>query len=114
MPITRPRGRLAEVNPEGEIDLQAITNEIRQKMEWLDNVKASKARNEGALAQIVEQLQNDHNVNTLEEATALLERRQRMEARLLSRLSEKLIQLREIEERVRNATSDTTQQPIPF
>lgn len=97
-----------------DLDLTAISTEIRQKMEWLSSVKSSKARNEGALAQVVEQLQNEHGVSTLEDATTLLERRKRLEARLTNKLMGQLERLRETEERIRNAADQNTDRPIPF
>lgn len=88
------------------IDVQQISNDLRAKMQELERLKAVRTRHEGALALVMNQLQNDHGVNTIERAEALLARRRRIEANLLRRLQEKLEQLQNIEQRIADAHNE--------
>lgn len=101
-------------NPE-DLNLENVTNLLRTKMQELERLKNLRSRHEGAIEQIMQQLRTDHNVDTIERAQALLQRRQRHVLALKRNLITKLEDLREVEERINNAVTEAeSNNPIPF
>lgn len=112
MPTTRQTE--LETAFEDELDLERISNELRFKMQQLEEFKTTRARYEGAYQQVMDQFANEHNVNTIEEAAELLQRRERLEISLLRRLRAKLNELATIEERIARAAESLEESTRPF